>query len=174
MKIVSWILAVVFLAAMLGPSAAGMLSDTDRRALKRFPDPERAYVMMTTENLISEHIQKIMADPENKKDGYLWARKYIAQSYRLLSEDANDLMLYELSDMYKSMFDIVVAHIRGDLKTKDFRRREAVILQDKRIFFQKKFDAIQPNYSTDTALLNQFSRRLFVLINAYAVNSSPD
>ncbi|MVA47304.1 hypothetical protein GOZ83_19805 [Agrobacterium vitis] len=174
MRVGSIFTAIALFVSMPFAAIGGMLQDADLHELNNFSEPERAFFIKTTENLLSDKIAKIMADPENKSDGYLWARKYIAQSYTLLSEDARDLSLYELSGIYKDEAKIITAHINGQLKTKEISAKEQPLTWQKSQYFEKMISLSSDKTMADPKHIEMFSKNLFDRIDYFSAYHASD
>lgn len=125
---------VVFFFLLVGSSLADILGG-DALELKAAPEIERLYFVKITENALFENAKKMIDDPENAIDEFLWARKVMAYSNAQLRDLAVELSVAKLAVLYEEKAGYFARNIRGELSTDEFRDLEADLEQRKRTYF---------------------------------------
>lgn len=124
---------VVALAALLSPivAMAQTLEVKEIETFNKLAVVERAYILKTAENLLMPKLKIMADDPENKKDGYLWASKVTALWYASLSKDAESLQVPMLAGLYKDKSALFVMRIQGKISSQQLESGESAIEQNK-------------------------------------------
>lgn len=99
---------------------------------------ERFAIVRLAENFVMDDFRKIMAHPDNKKDGYLWARKVLAGDYALLGQAINSDHP-DIGEVYDERSEIYVRHIRGEIDEQVMMSEERANERRKNALFKRQF-----------------------------------
>lgn len=111
-----WVLALS-LNLFCGHTQAGAQT-LDRQQTETFssvPMSEKAFLLKSVENELDVLAKKMMADPENARDGFLWARKVMGVWYFELSKNAAEIGVPELAGVYMDRAAAIGKNVRGEL-----------------------------------------------------------
>jgi hypothetical protein len=132
---------------------------------------EAAYVLKSAENELGRHNQIMFADPENAKDGYLWALKVIAGQYAVLTL-ISEAAANGIAPYYRERTEIVMRLIRGETTAEVFTRQEAENEAAKGAYLDGMLTGAQSSESADAleiAALNDLALRLASQVRGVAV-----
>lgn len=89
-------------------------ADVAAGTLEGFKPFERLYIVRVAENHMMADARKILADPANEADGYIWAMKVMALEFPLLGSVAK-LDHPEVASAYEERAEIYFRYIRGEV-----------------------------------------------------------
>lgn len=100
---------------------------------------ERLYVVRVAENHMMADARKILADPANKADGYIWAMKVMALEFALLGSVAK-LDHPEVASAYEERAEIYSRYVRGEVEGPGVQAQERGNETRKNAIYQRLLD----------------------------------
>lgn len=136
---------------------------------KTAPEAERVFVVKISENLLHETAEKIVADPENKKDGFIWARKVLARHSLGLRDLARELSASEMAAFYDEKAGLIASHIRGEISNHQFEVLERDIETRKRSYLDGVLARAKPGDKSRLDALKRAGEQAARMIHAASV-----
>ncbi|MER8482333.1 hypothetical protein [Mesorhizobium sp. M1322] len=129
-----------FSLAVFVLSTAAWAQPTPDEKLAAFDPFETLYILRVAENGVMADVRLILADPENEKDGYLWAMKVLAFDFALLSKLAAPHHT-EVSKIYEERSEIYARYVRGESDDVKLKAEEKANEDRKNANYNKRFEA---------------------------------
>ena len=162
--------AVAGLLLLICSAQAQFLPD-DAQNLKTAPEVERLFVVKTAENLLTEKAQRMLNDPENAKDGFMWARKVMARHYAGLETLAGELSTGELARFYAEKAGLFVKSVRGEISDSQFEQMEIELERRKSAYFETIIATAKPTRNPDFDTLNRIAKTAASKVHSYSALS---
>lgn len=168
-----WIIAVAALLVLSGAVHAEFLPD-QAKDLKFAPEIERLFVIKTAENALTEKERTMLNDPENSKDGYLWARKVIGLHYAGLYHLADELTAPKLGAFYKEKADLFSRNVRGEVSSNQLEPLETALEGRKQSYLSDALTNAKPSQRPDFDMLRSVAKTAADKIHGYSVLLADD
>ncbi|RWM86477.1 MAG: hypothetical protein EOR84_30660 [Mesorhizobium sp.] len=156
----------LFVVMVLNAEAAERITAAQ---IKNYSEIERAFILKVAENVLTSKAKMMFSDPENAKDGYLWARKVIVAHYSLLEDMAIKSNTKALAVFYEDKKTLLERHIRGQLSTDDFGRQEKLVETRKQLYLENLLSSATQPTASDVKTLNALALRLGDQIHGLSV-----
>lgn len=163
-----WLAALSMLLFFTGAVYAGFLP-TEAAATKSAPEVERLLVVKKSENLLHETALKMLSDPENEKDGMLWAYKVLAHHSYGLRDLANELTAPEMAALYQEKASLFMIYIGGKISPHQFEVLERDLESRKRTYLEGILATAKPTRAPDLDALQKTAEEAARKIHAYSV-----
>lgn len=132
---------------------------------------ERMYVARVAENHVMDDARQIVADPENEKDGYVWAMKVLATDFAFLSMLA-EIDHPDVAAAYRERSDIYAGYVRGEVSGEELQAREAANERRKNEVYDRLLQAysrtVESPSKTRIAELETVAKDLAGMVSGHA------
>jgi hypothetical protein len=119
-----------------------LLTEVIEKKLGQYTPFEVLYIIRVAENRIGEDQKKLIAEPANGYDGFLWALKVAATEYALLSF-ASEPHFPDVSEAYRERSNILARYIRGEATRREITDAELKNERRKNAVYQRHLDRLR-------------------------------